>query len=386
MTSKVAYPGSAATLATSRKGSEKRVGAQKRLLKFGLIFLAIAAVIIGTVGYLNYRLDPLTFNSAEQAKAAAALANGRSIAIPHSNIDWRELRREHIRQMKETPDIIIFGGSRWQEATSAVAPDKRVYNAFVSNDHFEDMMALTELLYSTKHLPKTLVLSVRFSTFEYLDRREAWWWKSFGPEYRTMAERLKVEAHPWWNTLPTGKWLHLLSAETIVDKLKHDDSISRDWRSTGALSDPAMDIVGPDGALRFSEQHLKTYTPDFAEHDALRRATVDRTKRLKIDPVLLSQLRTLLIFLKEQGVQTALIQTPFHPAYYSAIKGSGYFDDLMQIETDIHRIAEETGAVVRGSFDATREGCDRNDYRDFNHSRVECLSRLIAQLPENTGR
>ena len=368
------------------KGGEKVVVAPKRFLKSGLIFLAVAAVILGTIAYLNYRLDPLTFSSSEQAKAAAALESGRNIAIPHSNIDWRQLRREHIHRMTETPDIIIFGGSRWQEATNAVAPDKRVYNAFVSNDHFEDMMALSGLLYSANRMPRTLVLSVRFSTFEYLDRRDSWWWKSFGPEYRAMSERLGVKAHSWWGTLPIGKWLHLLSAEAAFNKLQQAQSNATDWRSTDALSDPVMDIVGTDGALRFSQQHLRTYTPDFAERDALERAAIDRNKRLKINPALLEQLRVLLIFLKEQGVQVALVQTPFHPAYYDAIKGSSYFEDLTRIEKEIHRIAEETGAVIGGSFDARQAGCDRNEYRDFNHSRVECLSRLIANLPEQVTR
>jgi hypothetical protein len=354
---------------------------RKRLLvKAGLIFLGVAALIFGTVALVNYRMDGLTFSSGQQAEAAAALAAGKSIAIPHSNIDWRELRREHFRQMKETPDIIIFGGSRWQEATNAIAPTKRVYNAFVSNDHFEDMMALTELLYSTKHLPKTLILSVRFSTFEYLDRRHAFWWKSFGPEYRAMGERLGVETHSWWDTLPTGKWMHLLSAAAAFDKLTSDRATR--WRITDAPSDPDMDIVGPDGALRFSGEHLKAYTPDYAERDALKQAEADRKKRAKVDPTLMKQLRDLLVFIKKQGVQVALIQTPFHPAYYQAIKGSAYFDDLVKIEQEIAGIGRETGALIQGSFDAVHEGCDRNDYRDFNHSRLQCLSKLVAGLPE----
>jgi hypothetical protein len=358
--------------------TKDRRALRRLLLKAGLIFVAVAVVTMGTVAVVNYRMDGLTFSGGQQAEAAAALESGKGIALPHANIDFRDLRREHFLLMKETPDIVIFGGSRWQEATNAAVPGKRLYNAFVSNDHFEDMMALTELLYSAGRLPKTLVLSVRFSTFEYLDRRHAFWWKSFGPEYRAMGERLGVETHSWWSTLNTGKWMHLLSARAAFEKLTADYETG--WRVTDKLSDPLMDIIGPDGALRFSEQHLETYTPDFAEKDARTRAEADRKKRAKIDPTLMKQLRDLLIFVKKQGIRIALIQTPFHPVYYSTLKGSAYFDDLMDIEKQITAIAQETGAEVHGSFDAVKEGCDRNDYRDFNHTRVECLSKLLAQL------
>jgi hypothetical protein len=32
-----------------------------------------------------------------------------------------------------------------------------------------------------------------------------------------------------------------------------------------------------------------------------------------------------------------------------------------------------------GSFDAAREGCTAADYRDFNHARMQCLRRIVAQ-------
>jgi hypothetical protein len=349
--------------------------------KLAATFLAVAVAILGGIAYLNYQLNPLSYSSAAQTEAAAVLASGRNVAVSDANIDWRELRREQIKQMKEAPDVLIFGGSRWQEATSAVAPNKRVYNAFVSNDHFEDMMAITELLYTTHRLPKTLILSVRFSTFEYLDRRDAWWWKSFGPEYRSMAQRLGVPAHSWLDTVQFGKYSHLLAADAILAKIQKYRANPVAWQATDALSNPTMDIVGSDGALRFSDQRLKMQSPAYAEKDALEMAAKHRTTRLKIDETMLVQLEALLKFLKQQGVQVAIVQTPFHPAYYNAIKGTPYYDDVMKIESETKRIAERVGVVVAGGFDAVAQGCGANEYRDFNHSSVNCLGGLVKQVP-----
>jgi hypothetical protein len=355
---------------------EKRRPSGKTLFA---IFLVVAAAILGTVAYLNYQLNPLSYSSKDQAAAAQVLATGRNIAVSDANIDWRDLRRAQILQMKEAPDVLIFGGSRWQEATSAVAPGKHVYNAFVSNDHFEDMMAISEILYENHRLPKTLILSVRFSTFEYLDRRDAWWWKSFGKEYRAMAERLDVPAHSWVDTTQFGKYSHLLAADAVFSKMQKLSSSPVAWEATDALSNPTMDIVASDGALHFSDKRLKLQSPSYAQQDAVEMGTKHRDTRLKIDGAMLDQLEKLLTFLKQQNVQVVIIQTPFHPAYYKTIQGSPYFDDVMKVESETKRVAARVGVQVAGGFDAIAEGCDASQYRDFNHSSVGCLGNLVKK-------
>lgn len=142
-----------------------------------------------------------------------------------------------------------------------------------------------------------------------------------------------------------------------------------------------MDVTGPDGALRFSQKRLAWQTPAYAERDSLERGQRDRLKRLKINETFLPQLRGLVEFLKAKGVSVVFAQTPFHETYYQAINGSDYFNDLQKIDLAIQGIAKQTGSLTVGSFDAVKEGCGKAEYRDFNHSSVRCLSRIIAQIP-----
>lgn len=362
--------------------SARSIGhSSKRLITFALIFFTVAAIVLGTVATLNYWLDPLTYSRSAQRTAAEAWASGHNVAMLDSNVDWRELRREHIKRMKETPDVVIFGGSRWQEASSEVLPGKRVYTAFVSNDHFEDMLAISELLYEANRLPKTLILSARFSTFEYLGHREAWWWKSFWPEYDAMSKRLGIPTYSRWQMLQFGKWFHLLSVDLLYQRLKAYLSYPLIWKSTDELTDPVLDIVAADGAFRFSEKNLQAITLASAEKEALNRVAVDRDRSPQINQSLLDHLEKLLVFLQNKGVTVAFLQTPFHPAFFNAIKGSPYYDSIMRIESEINRIAKKRDVFVGGGFDPVKQGCEAADFRDFNHSRMQCLKRIIVQVP-----
>jgi hypothetical protein len=370
------------TIENNAIGTLARVDRAGSAWKYAALFTGFLVLVTGSTALGNFLLNPLTYNPSQQTAAAEALATGHGVAIADSNIDWRDLRRENIAWLNDTPDIVIFGGSRWQEASSDVAPGQKLYNAFVSNDHFEDMMAISELLYVKHRLPKTLILSVRFSTFEYLGRRDAWWWKSFGPEYRDMAKRLGVESHPWYDTIPIGKWIHLLSLDALLGKLRQYWDLETLWRVTERWPEHDLDVVAPDGSLHFSDSRLAAENSDYAQRNATTMAALHRTTRLKVDPTLVAQLGQLTAFLKGQGVRVVFAQTPFHPAYFEAIQGSSYYEDLRRIEAELERVATVSGAEVVGSFDAVREGCSGVDYRDFNHARLQCLRRILAPVLE----
>jgi hypothetical protein len=360
--------------------SEAPVQSHWSIKKLAAFFIFVTAFLIGIVVLLNYRLSPLSYNSEQQFRVAQVLAGGGNVAISDANLDWRQLRRDHFTLMKDTPDIIVFGGSRWQEATAEVAPGRRFYNAFVSNDHFEDMMALTELLRATGRMPKTLLLSVRFSTFERLDKRHAGWWKSFASEYNTMARTLGIEPLPWYKTQPTEKYEQLFAADALGNKISMFLNNSEAWKPASATQENEFDVIGSDGAIRFSKKRLARENADFALQDAKTRAAKDRDSEITIDGDMLTHLEILLKYLRKSGVNVVMVQTPFHPAYFDGIKGSKYYDRVMEVERETQRIAGLAGVQVAGGFDAKSQGCEASQYRDFNHASVNCLKLLVDQV------
>jgi hypothetical protein len=345
---------------------------------------AIFAMVLGlgtlTVAVGNYMLAPLTYNGNAIREAAEALAGGHNIAVRDLNMDWRTLRKEQIARLSARPDILIFGGSRWQAASGSLVPGKTMINAFVSSDHYEDMLAITKILLDADKLPQTLMLSVRYSTFETFDQRPAADWKVYGEDYRAMARQLGVPAHTWLETLPVQNGFNLLSLDALVARWRDWRKTPRSWWTTPDLIDPTASIVGADGALHFSKAREEQANEQASLQNALRHAAEDKLSRLKIDPDGISAVTALLQFLKNKGVRVILAQSPFHPAYFAGIKGSAYYDDLMAVEDTIAKIAHDTGIEVYGSFDATALGCVAADFRDYHHARENCLGKITAQI------
>lgn len=348
--------------------------------KYIAIFSLVVVALLALIGSVNYALNPLVYSRSEMAAVATALVSGHNVKVSDSNIDWRGIRREHIARMRTTPDVIVFGGSRWQEATGDSLPGHSMYTAFAQNDHLEDMMGLAQLLDKHGRLPKTLVLSVRFATFEQLDKRVAWWWKMLAPEYLEMGARLGVQTRPWHEWVPTEKWLGLFSLNLLGAKLQQYTRQGLHWEPTTRLSDDDFDIVATDGALRFSRQRLQKENGDYAQRTAMAKGRKDAKTRLTIDQALAAQLPPLLDFLKARGVKVVFAQTPFHPAYYEQIKDSPYHADLTRIENELKSSAQKADLQVIGGFDAVEVGCRANQFRDFNHGDSDCLKKILAQI------
>jgi anti-anti-sigma regulatory factor len=368
------------SVATALPGLANANTPPRRFLKW-LPVLAIPLVLVGAIVGVNYWLDPLTYSTSQQREVAAAWVKGQHVAMLDANVDLRELRREHVRLMTETPEIIVFGGSRFQEASSEVAPGKKFYNAFVSNDHFEDMLAFVQLLDENKRLPKTLVLSVRFSTFEFLGGREAWWWKSFAPEYIQMAKRLGIDTYSSFDTLSYQKYTHLFSAESAYERVQRYNTTKAVWAATTAPQDQLMDTIGPDGSLRFSNAYLKSATKESAREDVAHRLTIDRKAAPKLNEQLLGQMSKLLDFVKERGVRVVLIQTPYNPVFYEGIQGTEFLKSINRIEQAVQGLAQAKGIFMTGGFDPAAQGCVESDFRDFNHSGIDCMKKLFAKVP-----
>jgi hypothetical protein len=377
---------SATTASTaSRVAQAKNRTSTQRLLA---IFVATAAVVVAAIATANFWLDPMNYSTTYHRRAAAAFESGKNFAIYDPTIDYRGLRREHIRMMAKAPDIILFSGSRFELVGSDVFPKGTFYNAFVQRDYFDDMLAMVELLHSNNKLPKNLVMSSRYVTFRpHPSRPEGDGWKMFVPEAAAMARRLNVEPPSRWQHFPWAHWSTLLSVPRLMHqiqlRLKTDgDGIG----ATTAKSLPTMDVLLANGAISFSQQHSKSFTVEAARKGSAKKAEEDRGKKVTPpDPKLLAQYKAMLEFLVGKGVNVAIVHTPQHPAYWNGVKGSAYGDMLIAMEEEVRRITVAAGAQFVGSFDPAKADpskkiCTEAAFRDFIHVSNKCLKSVFDRI------
>ncbi|HEX8115129.1 MAG TPA: hypothetical protein VF516_45690 [Kofleriaceae bacterium] len=365
----------------------------KRFLRYlvGLVIVGVTAV-----AGANYLLDPLHFRRSALHELAATLQSGKNYAVYDANMDFRALRREAVALMTTTPQIIAFGGSRFELATASMFPGRTFYNAFVHNDMYEDLVAFSGLLDDHHRLPKNLIFTVRYKTFLPIDQkwRESDEFKNFWSEYRSMADRLGIDKEPLWNVLPFAYWSNLLS----IDNIRRQLSLSSKGGQQGPVDADSMDdmdVIHADGSMSFSKEHSASFrdllfsrgvknmfssASSVGEDAEQRAAKMSQLAGWPTDPGRIEGLGKLLAFLEHQGTHVTIAITPFHPAYYRRTAGSPYRKSLDAMEDSVRAAAAASGSSVVGSLDPDKVGCKESSFRDFIHPDAVCLKTVFDQI------
>ena len=301
-------------------------------------------------------------------------------------MDVRGIRREHVRRMTETPDVIVLGASHMQEVPRDTFPNAKFYNGHVHRDYYEDLLAMTELLIVYGRMPKTLVMSIRDHTFEPMANRSDFLWLSFMPEYRAMARRLGIPAHSRLETFNSDYWLGLLSLSSLIE---NGMRVATADIQPGPITRPSMermDVLAQDGTIRWSWEHQRVFTQAYADDKVEAALKVAKATPPVIDPAAVEAVDRLLALLRSQGVRIVLLHPPFNPAFYDGIAGIAYKEALQRVVDETLRLADKYGAIVVGSFNPRDVGCLPSMYIDSEHSGADCLRRVFAEIPPEYRR
>jgi hypothetical protein len=346
------------------------------------LVLLLALALFAGVGIVNRRLNPLVYDQDHIGTVAAALVGGKNYANYDTNINWRALRREQIKRLPTAPDVIVFGGSRWWEATSELLPGQDFFNAWVSNDQAEDAMALTYLLEQADRLPDTLILSLRFISFQPPDERQFAEWQEWAPEYRAMAERLGIPAHSYLTTFPAEKLTGMFYAPEVLDRAYQVGQASETPGITTDLQRQSLEIIASDGSIRWSRDSEARFTKQFVD-DAVQ-DELDRVGQSapRIDRSLVSAMAATITYLQEQGVRVVVAQTPYHPDFYREIQQRPFGQTLNDLELVAEDMNRRLGVTAVGSYDPAEVGCTAAEFIDHIHARSSCVGQVLQLIPD----
>jgi len=351
---------------------------ERPLVFLGILFVTVLVVMAAIIAG-NWRLTPMQFSQARMEAVAEAFAAGENYANWDLNIDIRGMRRAHIPLLEETPELIIQGASHWQEASADLIPDVSYYNAHVHRDYYEDLLAVAELLIRHDRVPQTLVLTIRDQTFLPVDRRTDSLWRYIGPEYHDMAQRLGLESHSWVDIFPFADYVGLTSLVSLREKAVQYFTAPMRPGPTKEDKLQTLDVLMPDGSIRWSHEHDAIFTPEWSRAHALENAAARKDAPIVIDPDGVKAIDRLVGLLTEMGVDVVLAHPPFNPIFYNEILGTEYDRGLQRVTAITARIAATHGARVIGSFNPNAVGCSEELYIDMEHSKPACLRILLEQ-------
>src|SRR5918996_2898689 len=282
---------------------------QSRLLKaagepvpYLLLTALLVALLMAALAAANWHLAPLSYSAAGQARAAEALAAGNPYAVYALNFDTRGLRRAHIARLARGPHVVVLGGSHWQEAHADLLPGHRFYNAHVHRDYHEDLLAVVEMLLRHDRLPDTLLMSIRDMTFLPEEQRTDALWLTALADANAMKARLGI-ARPWLETRPLRRWLGLLSLSTLLDNgLRWLVGASRPG-PVEAHALPDMDVLQPDGSIRWSAAHREMFTPERTSAEVQAAVAQRSYLGLEINEAAVAALDRLLALLRARNVR-----------------------------------------------------------------------------------
>jgi hypothetical protein len=354
-------------------------------LRYLLVFGVLTALFFAAVGVGTYTLNPLVYDSGSITDLArATVVDGKNYANYDLNIDLRAVRKEQIRLMPTAPDIVIVGGSRWQEARGDLFGGRKVFNAFVSNDHVEDVMAITHLLDQAGKLPKTMILSERFITFLPVSQRAGYAsndWQLWAPEYKAMAAKLGIAPHSFLQSMPLQQWSGTFYYPGLVDRVQQLSKATDSPHATTDDQTQTLDILAADGSLHWSKKNKAKFTKPYV--DKLVRTELQKSVSTSpaVDPELVSAMGKTIDYLRGKGVKVYIIQTPYHPDFYNAIQGKPFGIHMHHLETIAADLASQHGAIAAGTYDPAPYHCTPAEFVDHIHPIPSCLGRVVAQVP-----
>jgi hypothetical protein len=373
----VAYAAPAAAAASARPAA---AASPRKVLAYALACALLTVGGIAAVWNANRLYAPEMYDDGGMAPAAKAFSKGLNYAVFDLNLNIRKLRDKHIALLAETPDVAIFGASHWQEAHGGLVKHIKFYNSHVHRDYWEDMLAVTEIWSRNKRLPKRLIISVRDNLFTPMDQRKDFLWEPGIPYWRAMADQLGLEKESYVASLPFQRMRERFSMSMLFNNVTRWYNASERPHATAKDRFETLDVLLPDGSIRWSTERMHLFTPERAEREALDFAAIRKNQPPKVEKRGVEAFEKLLGYLKSEGVTVYLAQPPFNPIYYDKLQGTPYMEGLGRIEELTRGIAARHGLKIVGGFNPHKVGCDASMYIDAEHSNADCLQKIFDEF------
>lgn len=354
-----------------------------RFLFGSTLSLLAAAVAINVVVdpggiYRDGRLNP-------SAYANALVKSSHGLWWPENSYDERSLKRALAMQSGGV-DCIVLGSSHIMEIGSKrdIRPlggeCESVLNLGVSGASIEDQITLAHLALQNRR-PKKIVFSVDPWTLAFgKDPRWSQYKTDYFKAYSVIMSKAG-SAEVRRDDVFISKLKNLLSIEYTIRSVRKVIRDSRSNLAPIALA-PAVDestggdnpVLLPDGSLIYSAKYLSdNRAPKIPIGGDTYKTDGELNQKHAIETY-----RSLILWVKNQGVAPILLLTPYHENVWKS-RHSPTLAALQTTESIVSGMARDLNIKLIGTYDPHKAGCLSAEFHDFMHPTTRCLAKLRAR-------
>lgn len=360
-----------------------------KYLKY-LFVTTIAALTI--VAGINYFVDPASVyrpNKSSAKEFAKALVKSEYGLwwIENTPTDW-DIKTALVSTSNNNVDCVVIGSSRVMQIGSARSISSlheqcaSILNLGVSGGSIEAHYILSYLALKNLH-PRKIVFGIDPWTFAFKkDPR----WYNYANDYQLAKESILGHHNQLssenTNTV-SGKVMNLFSllyTSKSINKLLSDfqNHSNHDVISTAPKLDERLGGENPilfrDGSLLSSSNSFQSQKKNFIPLGGDPYGTDGAINDLSA----VEAYKSLLRWVKKQGVEPILLMTPYHQNVLLK-PDSLNVRAIDTIEPIIKQIGNEFGLIVIGSYHPEKAGCLSTEFFDFMHATPDCLAKLHKQ-------
>lgn len=340
----------------------------KRLFKAAALFLPFVLLIV----LVNCYADPANvLRTGYEEQVAAMMSSGQN-ASNIRNMDDRLFMQQYAAVRTQPVDTLVLGSSHSMQVTSQLTGDPNTFCAGVTGADLRDCISIYRLFREKGFAPKRVILTL-----------DAWFLSEGTLEPRAMTDgyvdfcnehglsALQVGGGSGW-TKQLTKWGQAISLpyfQSSVEYLKQGKDKTRDpVPSTDYYT--ASDMRRADGSYCYYAE-MRDVTP--ANADGRAKNYIISTPSFALYYTGLSaelqrQLETFISDMQADGVQVAIMLSPFHTAYYDyMLTDPQEYAGLLSNEQVFREIAQQKGIPLFGSFSPYNCGLVNTDFYDGVH-------------------
>jgi hypothetical protein len=370
---------SKSTAVVSAHPGVKSVNTHPAIKKYMLAAATLIALTIGIVFEANSRFNAPMYDDEGMLPAAEAFARGQNFANFDLNINIRKLRELHVARMTETPDMVLWGASHWQEAHKELIPGVNWYNSHIHREFWEDLLGMAHIWESNGRMPKKLVIALRDNIFAPMSSRPDYLWEPGIPYWRAMAEKLGIEKEPYLKSLPYHRFREKFALNMLFNNVVRWANAEEKPQVTSETLFKSLDVILPDGSIKWSQEHMDVFTPERTLSESLTFADYKVKHPPLIEPRGVAAFEKLIEHLQAQGVTIYFVQPPYNPQFWDAVQGTDYMTGLQPVIDLQKNLARKYNIKTFGGFDPKSVGCLASEYIDSEHANPKCLQKIFNQ-------